>query len=66
MGAEYSELDVISSPLLSAADFKKRIAAWMENLDSSTQKLMMHSRVKEEMIKIGVNWNDVVVAPCVE
>lgn len=68
MGADFTELDIVTTPLLSDADFTKRIAKWVASVgeveDRQHAVIAHFSGVKEAVQKTGVNWNRVVASTC--
>jgi hypothetical protein len=66
MGAQYTDIDVLTRPLLSGKDLQDRVSKWLEELDASIGRerglLVYFAGVKDNLIKQGVNWNSVVSA----
>ena len=67
MGADYSEIDVVTRPLSSAKDFVSRISDWLKHVDEqgsrSRSLLVYFIKVKDELAKVGMDWTSVVGAP---
>ena len=68
MGAIWSEVDIITRPLLSSKDFADRLSKWLEEVDETVGRgkaVVVHfAGVKDGANKAGVNWNLVVAATC--
>ena len=68
MGAEYTDIDVITSPPLTSTDFAERIRPWLEEVDSRTSRqsaLIVHfGTVKPDLVKKGVDFTAVIAETC--
>jgi hypothetical protein len=68
MNGEYTQIDIVSQPLLSSGDFENRIQPWLKEVDSTVGRdkvlIIYLSKVKDEVAKSGVNFASVVQATC--
>lgn len=68
MQADFKQIDVISTPLLSSVDFENRIKSWLKEVDESVGRdkalVVYFGKVKEDLGKMGVEYDPVVAATC--
>lgn len=68
MGAEYTDVDIVSRLVRSAQDMQDRLAPWLADVDrrgSRSQAIVIYfARVKDELNKAGVDWTGTVNATC--
>jgi hypothetical protein len=68
MGASYTEIDIVANPIKSAEDFEERMSGWVEEVDrdGSREKALVvyFARVKEELQRLGADFNTDIVVPC--
>ena len=68
MGGLYSELDVVTKPLLSDKDLQDRIASWVGQVDAEGRRenalLVYFPGVREGLAKQGVELNAIVGSTC--
>ena len=69
MGAEWTEMDVTKPPLLTPEDFRARLKPWLSKLNrkAGEQGLVVHfMKVKEDLRKLGGDFDEVVSSTCSE
>lgn len=67
MGAQYTEIDIITKPLQSAQDFDNRLSDWVKGVDTngSRQRALIFwvNTAKADVAKAGQEWPVVVAGP---
>ncbi|ORX41292.1 hypothetical protein BD324DRAFT_613998 [Kockovaella imperatae] len=64
MGADYTEIDAVIPPLLTARDFADRIKDWLKTLNGSQGIVVYFLKVKEELAKAGGDFDSVIASTC--
>ncbi|ORY23559.1 hypothetical protein BCR39DRAFT_549174 [Naematelia encephala] len=68
MGADYSDIDVVTRPLLSDKDLEERLAPWIKEVDATIGRpnalLIWAAQAKAELTKKNLDWNIVVGQTC--
>jgi hypothetical protein len=68
MKADYSQMDVVSKPLVSAEDFEARLQDWLREVDVTMGRdqamVVYFNKVKDDLTKTGINFAAVVQATC--
>ena len=68
MGANYTDIDIVSKPPASSKDVDLLLKPWLDEVDqdgSRDHALVVHFlRVKEDLTKKGVDFNNVIGGTC--